>query len=131
MAKRRDKLANPPHGKPLDTAGKPVTTDPVDGGVCIVNASVSPGHEAHVTRHHTKHGVAMLGLGVAWWFFGGPNLGWTKTSEMVKSRDPVTDQEVIAWEKRFLPGVDFLVGGLLASGVLVGASFLRLRRGGR
>ena len=26
--------------------------------------SVLPGHEAHVTRHHTKHGIAMLGLGV-------------------------------------------------------------------
>jgi hypothetical protein len=26
--------------------------------------SVLPGHEAHVTRHHTKHGIAMLGLAV-------------------------------------------------------------------
>jgi len=73
--------------------------------------------------------VALVTLVV--WLFGGPNLGWTKTSEMVKSRDAVTDLEVITWEKRFLPGVDFLVAGLLASGVLVGASFLRLRRGGR
>jgi len=73
--------------------------------------------------------VALVTLVV--WLFGGPNLGWTKTSEMVKSRDEVTDQEIITWEKRFLPGVDFLAGGLLASVVLVGASFLRLKRGGR
>jgi hypothetical protein len=26
--------------------------------------SVLPGHDAHVTRHHTKHGIAMLGLAV-------------------------------------------------------------------
>jgi amino acid permease len=26
--------------------------------------SVLPGHAAHVTRHHTKHGIAMLGLAV-------------------------------------------------------------------
>lgn len=26
--------------------------------------SVLPGHDAHVTRHHTKHGLAMLGLAV-------------------------------------------------------------------
>src|SRR5438128_2101422 len=26
--------------------------------------SYMPGHQAHVTRHHTKHGIAMLGLAV-------------------------------------------------------------------
>lgn len=26
-----------------------------------------PGHEAGVTRHHTKHGLAMLGLAVVCW----------------------------------------------------------------
>lgn len=26
--------------------------------------SVMPGHQAGVTRHHTKHGIAMLGLAV-------------------------------------------------------------------
>ena len=72
--------------------------------------------------------VALVTLVV--WLFGGPNLGWTKTSEMVKTRDAVTDQEVITWEKRFLPGVDFLVGGLLASLLLGGASVL-LRSGVR
>ncbi len=66
--------------------------------------------------------VALVTLVV--WLFGGPNLGWTKTSEMVKSRDPVTDQEVITWEKRFLPGVDFLGAGLAAGAGLFGFSFL-------
>ena len=26
--------------------------------------SVLPGHTVHTTRHHTKHGIAMLGLAV-------------------------------------------------------------------
>jgi hypothetical protein len=38
--------------------------------------SVLPGHKANSTRHHTKHGTAMLGLAVvAWigaWFSTAP-----------------------------------------------------------
>jgi hypothetical protein len=62
------------------------------------------------------------------WLFGGPNTGFTKTSVQVKTVDPVTDQDIITWEKRFLPGVDFLGGGLLAGVTLFGASFLFRRK---
>jgi hypothetical protein len=57
------------------------------------------------------------------WLFGGPNTGFTKTSVMVKTIDPVTEQEIITWEKRFLPGVEFLAGGLLSGALVFGASF--------
>lgn len=57
------------------------------------------------------------------WLFGGPNTGFTKTSEMVKTIDPVTEQEIITWEKRFLPGVEFLAAGLLSGAMVFGASF--------
>ena len=67
-------------------------------------------------------------VAVVLWLFGGPNMGLTKTSEMVKTVDPVTDQEIVTWEKRFLPGVDFLAGGLAGAGVLFGASFLFWRK---
>jgi hypothetical protein len=62
------------------------------------------------------------------WLFGGPNTGFTKTSVQVKTVDPVTDQDIITWEKRFLPGVDFLGGGLLAGALLFGASFIFRRK---
>jgi len=62
------------------------------------------------------------------WLFGGPNTGWTKTSVMVKTIDPITDQEQIHWEKRFLPGVEFLGGGVLVGAVLLGTSFLFHRK---
>jgi hypothetical protein len=62
------------------------------------------------------------------WLFGGPNTGFTKTSVMVKTVDPVTDQDIVTWEKRFLPGVDFLGGGLLVGTLLFGASFFLRRK---
>jgi len=57
------------------------------------------------------------------WLFGGPNMGFTKTSRQVKTIDPVTEQEIINWEKCFLPGVEFLGGGLLTGVLLFGTSF--------
>ena len=60
---------------------------------------------------------------LALWLFGGMNRGWTKTSVMLKSIDPVTEQDNIEWERRFVPGLDFLVGGVLVSFVFLGASY--------
>jgi hypothetical protein len=61
---------------------------------------------------------------LALWFFGGPNLGWTKNSVPHKVRDPVTDIEVDIYEKRWVPGIDFLGAGLVAAGILTGVSLL-------
>jgi len=60
---------------------------------------------------------------LALWFFGGMNRGWTKTSVAVEHIDEVTEQKGVKWEKRFLPGVEFLGGGLLASALCFGTSF--------
>jgi hypothetical protein len=39
--------------------------------------SFMPGHQAHITRHHTKHGIAMFGLAVlalvGAWFTTAPS----------------------------------------------------------
>lgn len=60
---------------------------------------------------------------VVLWLFGGPNLGWTKTSAMIKTVDPITDQEIVTWERRFLPGIEFLGAGLATACLVFGASF--------
>ncbi|EEF58167.1 hypothetical protein [Pedosphaera parvula] len=60
---------------------------------------------------------------LAFWFFGGPNLGWTKTSVAHKEKDPVTELEKIVYEKQFVPGMDFLFGGLAFAAVLSASSF--------
>ena len=46
--------------------------------------------------------------GVATWVVTGANRGWTKTSVAVKTLDEVTGIEGITYQKKFLPGVDFL-----------------------
>lgn len=47
MASKTDKkLINPDQGLKLDTAGMPVSKEPVEGGVAMVNCSVPEGHEA-------------------------------------------------------------------------------------
>ena len=66
--------------------------------------------------------VAVLAAGL--WFFGGMNTGWTKTKVGVPSKDPVTGIDFVQWENHFLPGLDFLAGGLAATVVLIGASFV-------
>ncbi|MGE4182456.1 MAG: hypothetical protein AB7J34_21730 [Limisphaerales bacterium] len=67
-------------------------------------------------------GVALVG--VVFWLFGGPNLGWTKTSVAVSRVDPVTELEFVEWQKNFVPGLDFLGGVGALAGVLFAVSFL-------
>ncbi len=62
--------------------------------------------------------LAVLLVGAVFWFFGGPNFGWTRTTVPVPRMDPVTEIEYVEWQKNFVPGVDFL-GGCLAVAVVV------------
>ena len=57
------------------------------------------------------------------WLATGANRGWTKTSVMVKTPDPVTGIEGISYEKKFLPGVDFLGAAFGGAALLAGVSF--------
>jgi hypothetical protein len=65
--------------------------------------------------------LVLLAAG-ATWLATGANRGWTKTSVMVKTLDPVTEIEGITYEKKFLPGVDFLGAALVVAGALAGTS---------
>ena len=65
--------------------------------------------------------VAMVGL--ALWFFGGPNLGWTRTTTIREEVDQVTGLVGRFPEARFVPGVDFLAATLGLAGGLVAGSF--------
>ena len=64
--------------------------------------------------------VAALGM----WLMAGANRGWTKTSVPVRKTDGVTGITVDDYQKRFVPGVDFLGAALLGAGTLAGVSFL-------
>jgi len=60
---------------------------------------------------------------LTWWVAGGANRGWTKTSVPVKRTDEVTGISVDDYQKRFVPGLDFLGAALAGAAVLAGISF--------
>ena len=70
----------------------------------------------------------LLVAALALWVGTGANRGWTKTSVPVKRTDEVTGLTVDDYQKRFVPGIDFLGASLLGSGILAGASFLGRKR---
>src|SRR5215475_14091600 len=64
-----------------------------------------------------------------WWIAGGANRGWTKTSVPVKRTDEVTGISVDDYQKRFVPGLDFLAAPFTGAAVLAGISlFLNKKR---
>jgi hypothetical protein len=65
--------------------------------------------------------LVLLAAGTTW-LATGASRGWTKTSVMVKTLDPVTGIEGITYQKKFLPGVDFLGASALVAGLLAGTS---------
>jgi len=67
--------------------------------------------------------VAALGA-AGFWLAAGANRGWTKTSVPVKTLDEVLGIEGITYEKRFVPGLDFLGAAMLGAGALAGLSLL-------
>jgi len=68
--------------------------------------------------------LLVLLAALAVWAATGANRGWTKTTVPVKKADEVTGITVDDYQKRFVPGVDFLGAALLGSAILGGASFL-------
>jgi hypothetical protein len=68
---------------------------------------------------------------IGFWAATGANRGWTKTSVPQKVADPVTGIEGVTYQKKFVPGVDFLAVVTIASLGLVGASFLFRTKSGQ
>ena len=65
--------------------------------------------------------VVLLGT-VGTWLVTGANRGWTKTKLAIEKTDPITGIEYPVFQKKFLPGVDFLGAGLIVAVVLGGTS---------
>lgn len=68
----------------------------------------------------------MLLAAAAVWSLTGANGGWTRTNIAKELPDPVTGLKGVAYEKGFVPGVDFLAAMVVVAGALAGTSlFLR------
>ena len=61
---------------------------------------------------------------VALWAARGANRGWTKTQVQVKTVDEVTGLEAVSYQDHFIPGIDFLGGALIGTGVWASATLL-------
>jgi len=55
---------------------------------------------------------------LACWISLGAHMGWSQTRVPVQRTDAVTASTFPDYEERFLPGVDFLVAGLLGSAAI-------------
>jgi hypothetical protein len=67
--------------------------------------------------------LVLVGAAI-FWVVTGTNRGWTKTSVPKTTTDEVTGLEGVTYEKKFVPGVDFLAAAAAVSVVLAGGSFL-------
>jgi hypothetical protein len=68
--------------------------------------------------------LAILMGAIGYWAAAGANHGWTKTSVPIKTVDDVTGIEGVTYEKKFIPGVEFLAVAVAASVLCAGLSFL-------
>lgn len=73
-------------------------------------------------------GIVVSAVGLVWWFAAGANTGWTKTSVQRIEKDPVTEIETPVWEKKFVPGVEFLAATETVSLGLIAFALLRRRK---
>lgn len=67
--------------------------------------------------------LLLVGI-VGVWIALGAHTGWTRTLDPITKIDPVTEIEYTEYEKRFVPGIDFLGGGLAASAALLGVAIV-------
>jgi hypothetical protein len=75
--------------------------------------------------------AVVLALAVTvFWAAKGANRGWTQNQVPVKELDEITGLEKITYEKRYVPGLDVLGGGLCAAFFLAAVSFLPKRKAG-
>lgn len=73
--------------------------------------------------------AACILLGTAgWWLRAGSNKGWTKDSVNVWKYDEITEISYPEKVKKFVPGVDFLGGGVAASLIIAALSFVPPKR---
>jgi hypothetical protein len=61
------------------------------------------------------------------WAAKGYHRGWTKNQVPVHQIDPVTELPYVTYERRFVPGLDYLGGGIFVGLAIFGATFLGRR----
>jgi len=68
--------------------------------------------------------LAILLAAVGYWLAAGANRGWDKNKVPIKTVDEVTGIENVTYQKKFIPGVEFLAKAGAASVFCAACSFL-------
>ncbi|AOS43075.1 hypothetical protein Verru16b_00115 [Lacunisphaera limnophila] len=72
--------------------------------------------------------LALLLATVGFWAAKGAHTGWSQNQVPVKQTDEITGIEFVTYEKRFVPGVEFLGAGTGLAGALFVISLLFKRK---
>ena len=71
--------------------------------------------------------VLLLGT-AGFWAAKGAHRGWSQNQVPVKQTDEITGIEFVTYEKRFVPGLEFLAAGTgIAAGLFVVSFFVQRR----
>jgi hypothetical protein len=92
-------------------------------------ASLPPAKTIAAWRILLRGAGVLIALFVfCFWAAKGYHRGWSKNEVPLTQIDPITEIEFVTYEKRFVPGVDYLGAGI-AFGALVFAATFFGRRG--
>jgi hypothetical protein len=75
-------------------------------------------------KHLRNTALVVLLAAAGFWVFAGANTGWTMTRVPRRTLDPVTGLEGVTYEKKFVPGIDFLIVAAVGSSLIAGVSCL-------
>ncbi len=72
-------------------------------------------------------GVLAALFAFCFWAAKGYHRGWTQNQVPVVQVDPITEIKFTTYEKRFVPGVDYLAAGILFGTVVFSVTFIPAR----
>ncbi len=91
-------------------------------------ASLPPASTIAAWRILLRGAGVIVGLFVfCFWAAKGYHQGWTQNQVPVPQIDPVTEIAYTTYEDRFVPGLDYLGGGIFVGGVIFAATFIPSR----
>lgn len=88
--------------------------------------SASPAKPAPVRFGLRLAAVLVLVATASFWAAKGAHRGWSMDQVPVKQTDEITGIEFVTYDKRYVPGVDFLgLGAGLAAGLVIVSFFVQ------
>jgi hypothetical protein len=72
--------------------------------------------------------LALLMGTLGFWAAKGAHRGWTQNQVPIPQKDEVTGLDYVTYEKRFVPGIDVLAGGIGVAAGLFAISFFVQRQ---